>query len=492
MKLSQLARGLALTGDLGNDPEVFGVRHDSRTVESGDLFVAWRGARHDGAAFAADAVARGAAAVVADHEPPADFAAGVPWLIAADPRALLGPLAAPLVGHPERALTLAGVTGTNGKSTFVELTAAMLDAARVPCGRIGTLGHHFPGLATPPTGRTTPEGSDLFRLLAAMRGLGAQAVAMEVSSHALDQGRVAGLAFDVAAFTNLTRDHFDYHGDFESYFAAKAKLFAMLKPSGRAVINVDDPWGRKLAEGVAGALSFGERGDVAPLALELDAEGIRGELTTPRGPLAFDSPLLGRYNLANLLAAVAAGEALELPPTAIAAGIAATRPLPGRLEPVDAGQPFPVLIDFAHTPAALEAAIRSTRELSGRPVVLVFGCGGEKDRGKRTPMGELAGRLAELPIATSDNPRSEDPAAILAAIEQGLRDSGNRRYRVVPDRGEAIRRAVAVAAAERWALLVAGKGHERTQEIGTRELPFSDREELERALADRVAERGER
>jgi UDP-N-acetylmuramoyl-L-alanyl-D-glutamate--2,6-diaminopimelate ligase len=489
MKLSELVRGLPLTGDLGNDPEVFGVRHDSRAVEPGDLFLAWSGARHEGSSFAREAIARGAVAVVVDRSRPADVTLDVPWLEAAAPRALLGALAAPLHGHPESSLTLAGVTGTNGKSTTVELVAAILDAAHVPCGRIGTLGYRFPGLESPPAERTTPEASDLFRLLAGMRRLGARAAAMEVSSHALEQGRVAGLAFDVAIFTNLTRDHFDFHRDFDAYFEAKAKLFGMLKPTGRAAIGLDDAWGEKLAARVPGALGFGDRPDaaVAPERIELDERGIRGTLRTPRGPLEIDSPLLGRYNLLNVLAAVAAAEALELPPGAIVAGLHATRPIAGRMEPVEAGQAFPVVVDYAHTEAALEAALRSARELTGRPLVVVFGCGGDRDPGKRPRMGRIAGELAELPIATSDNPRTEDPQAILTAVEAGLRESGNPRYRVVPDRREAIRRAVAIAAAEGFAVVVAGKGHERMQIVGERRLPFSDREELERALGELAA-----
>ncbi|MBP1641894.1 MAG: UDP-N-acetylmuramoyl-L-alanyl-D-glutamate--2,6-diaminopimelate ligase [Acidobacteria bacterium] len=491
MKLSELVRGLpALSGDLGRDPEVSGVRHDSRRVAAGDLFVAWSGARHDGAAFGADAIARGAVAVISDRPRPEGLAPEVPWLVAAEPRALLGPLAAPLHGHPDRDLVLVGVTGTNGKSTTVELVAAMLDAAGRPAGRIGTLGYRFPGLDAPEAERTTPEASELFRLLATMRRLGARAAAMEVSSHALVQGRVAGVGFDVGLFTNLTRDHLDFHRDLEDYFAAKSRLFDQLKPGGRAVVPTADDWGRRLAERLPGALSFGPGGAVAAVTAELDTAGIRGELATPRGALRFRSPLLGRYNLDNLLAAAAAAEALELPHEAIAAAIAATRPLPGRMEPVEVGQSFPVVVDYAHTDAALEAAIRALREISGRRVVVVFGCGGDRDPGKRPLMGRVAGSLADLPIVTSDNPRTEDPLAIIAAVEQGLRASGNRHYRVVPDRREAIRRALAVAAQGGYAVLVAGKGHEREQIVGTARLPFSDRDEIERALADRRAEAG--
>jgi UDP-N-acetylmuramoyl-L-alanyl-D-glutamate--2,6-diaminopimelate ligase len=459
MKLTALVGGLPLTGDLGTDPEVFGVRHDSRTIAAGDLFVAWRGAAHDGVAFAAEALSRGAAAVLADRPRPAELAtapaARVPWLVAAEPRRLLAELATRLYGRPDLELRLIGVTGTNGKSTTVELVAAMLDAAGAACARLGTLGVRFPGFTSVAGERTTPEASDLYRVLAELRVAGAAAAAMEVSSHALAQGRVAGLEYDLAVFTNLSRDHFDFHAGFEDYFAAKAKLFEQLKPGGRAVVNVGDEHGRRLCERLPGALGFGGDGEVVAGDVRLDRRGIRGGIVTPRGELAFDSPLLGRYNLDNLLAAVAAGEALELDPAAIAEGIRRTKPLPGRMEPVAAGQSFPVVVDYAHTDAALEAAIRALKELAGTRVVVVFGCGGDRDPGKRPRMGRVAGTLADLPIVTSDNPRSEDPLAIIAAVEEGLRESGNTRYRVVPDRREAIRRAVAIGAAEGLAVLVA-------------------------------------
>ena len=443
--------------------------------------------------FAGQAIERGAVAVLADRPRPADAAPEIPWLEAADPRALLGDLAAPLYGYPASALALVGVTGTNGKSTVVELCANMLDAAGLPCGRIGTLGYHFAGsdleggAGSGPSGRTTPEASDLFRLLATMRDRGARAAAMEVSSHALVQGRVQGAQFDLALFTNLTRDHLDFHGDLETYFAAKRRLFDLLKPGGHGVANLDDPYGKRLVEELNLTHHFGSSGSgaaVRPAGVELDGEGMRGSLHTPRGQVVFRSPLLGRYNLSNLLAAVAAAEALGLPLEAVARGIAATRPLAGRMDAVRAGQTFLAVIDFAHTDAALAAAIRSLRELTGTKVVVVFGCGGDRDPGKRPMMGKVAGDLADLPIATSDNPRSEDPLAILSAVEQGLKASTNRNYRIVPDRREAIRRAVTVAMGGGWSVLVAGKGHEQAQIVGNQRLPFSDRLELERAIAD--------
>ena len=482
MRLSELARGLPLAGGFGSDPEVTGVEHDSRRVRPGDLFVALPGQRFDGRRFAAGAVAAGAVAVVGPE--PEGVEVNVPWLVTADPRALLGPLAARAYGHPDRELILAGVTGTNGKSTVATLIAAILDAAGSPAGFIGTLGYRFGG-KTYEGGHTTPEASDLFRLLREMRGDGASAVAMEVSSHALAMGRVGGAQFDAAVFTNLTRDHLDYHPDMEDYFAAKRKLFDLLKPGRRPAVNVDDPYGLRLAAEIPDALTFGERGEVSARQVEMTTSGIRGILITPSGEVPFSSAVLGRYNLSNLLAAAAAAETLGLPHEAVAAAFAAQRPVPGRMEPVDRGQPFAVYIDYAHTDAALDAALRSAREMVGvSKVAVVFGCGGDRDAGKRPLMGKVAGELADLVIATSDNPRSEDPLAILAAIEEGLKASGSRSYRLIPDRREAIHTAIQEAGPG-WAVLVAGKGHESTQTIGGHKLPFSDLEETAKALEER-------
>ncbi len=484
MRLSELVRGLAIFGDPRADPEVTGVTHDSRTVAPGDLFVAFAGQRFDGRAFAEAAVAKGAVAVVGPESGETVPGLSVPWLTTADPRAVLGPLAARAYGHPERELILAGVTGTNGKSTVATLLTAILDAAGHPAGFLGTLGyrfheHEYAG------GHTTPEASDLFRILRRMRDDGAAAVAMEVSSHALAMGRVAGAEFDTAVFTNLTRDHLDYHKDFDDYFAAKRKLFDLLKPGARPAVNVDDHYGRQLAAEMPDALTFGERGEISARDVAVTATGTRGVLLTPRGEVPFASPLLGRYNLSNLLAAAAGAETLGLPQEAVVAAFAGQQPVPGRMEPVVRGQPFPVFVDYAHTDAALDAALRSAREIAaGGKLAVVFGCGGDRDQGKRPLMGKVAGELADLVIATSDNPRSEDPLAILAAVEEGLRQSGNAGYRLVPDRREAIREALA-AAGPGWVVLVAGKGHEREQIVGTARLPFSDLEEIGKALEER-------
>ena len=490
MKVSEAIHDLPVTANggaspLAVDPTLTGITQDSRLVREGDLFVALVGQRFDGRIFVQEALDRGAAAVLASGPAPAGFA-GV-WLSTPDPRRALGPLSARIYGHPDRELLLAGITGTNGKSTISELLAAILEAAGRPTGTVGTLGCRFREDVYP-TVHTTPEASDFFSILRRMRDAGAEAVAAEVSSHALAMGRVEGARFDLALFTNLTRDHFDFHRDFEDYFAAKRHLFELLSEEGRAVVNIDDPYGRRLAAGLERVTTYGREGEIRAVESELDEQGIRGVIETPRGELPFSSPLLGSYNLENLLGAVAAAEALELPHGAVAQGIAARGPLPGRMEPVNgraAGQAsFPILIDYAHTDAALEAVLRSVRSFSDARILLVFGCGGDRDPGKRPLMGRVAGELAERVIVTSDNPRLEDPLAIIAAVEEGLRMSGHKNYKVLPDRRDAIRRAVEEAGAG-WLVLIAGKGHEQIQIVGDREVPFSDRLEVEKALEAR-------
>ena len=509
MRLGDAIADLPLRSPLGlaaAETEVTGVQHDSRRVVSGDLFVAWRGDLHDGRVFAPDAVARGAAAVLAFGPPPAPPA--VPWLEVDDPRARMGRVAARLYGHPERELLTVGVTGTNGKSTTSQLIGACLTRSGRSAAVVGTLGRtvHRPGaapaafepLSRAAEDRTTPESSDLFRMLRRAVDLGARSAAIEVSSHALDQGRINGMRFDAAVFTNLTRDHLDYHPSFEAYFAAKRRLFSLLRPGGRAVLNVDDDYGRRLASELGTGprvLRFSASGrpdaEVRVVGAELDLAGIRAEIETPAGLIALNSPLLGRFNLENLAAAVAAAQALGVSAEAIGDAVAAQAPLSGRLEPVDRGQEFPVLVDFAHTDGGLRAALTALRELSDRRIAVVFGCGGDRDRGKRELMGRAAGELADRAIVTDDNPRSEEPGLIHAAIVTGLEAARGCAWEVVADRRAAIRRAVSVAAAEPgWTVLIAGKGHEATQTIGDLKAPFRDRDEAESALNALNGERG--
>jgi UDP-N-acetylmuramoyl-L-alanyl-D-glutamate--2,6-diaminopimelate ligase len=493
MRLAELVAGLPIAGDVDTDVDVRGVQLDSRRVEPGDLFVAIAGEKVDGRRFAAAARERGAVAVLAGG--PAETPVALPWLTTASPRDLLAPLAARLYGAPHDELLMVGVTGTNGKSSVVWACQHLLDAAGKPAGRLGTLSYTF-GDYDFAAARTTPEVSDLLRLLRAMRDRGAAAVCMEVSSHALVLGRLGNVLYDVGVFTNLTRDHLDFHGTMAEYFAAKRRLFTeRLKPGGVAVVNVGDAYGRELAAELPTTVTFGEGGDVACIEAKLDEQGIRARVRTPRGELALESSLLGPYNLENLLATIAVGEAVGLDHVAVADALRALPPVPGRMERVDRGQGFPVFVDYAHTDDALSAALSAVRRITRRKVLVVFGCGGDRDRGKRPLMGKVAGELADLVLVTSDNPRSEDPLAIMAAVEEGLKASGNPEYRMLPDRRDAIRRALLIAAndagpvkpgvREGWAVLVAGKGNEDGQEVAGVVHPFSDREEIATALEER-------
>jgi len=494
MVLEQLVQGLPVEWAAGSRPrpglEVAGVCHDSRRVEPGDLFVTWRGERWDGAAFVEEAARRGAVAVLTDPRSPVPL---LPWLVAPEPRALLAPIASRVYDHPDRELLMVGVTGTNGKSTVVALIAALLEATGVPAARLGTLGYRFGELEFPGE-RTTPEASDLHRVLRRARDAGAMAAVMEVSSHALVQGRVDCAGFDLAVFLNLTRDHLDFHPSMEEYFAAKASLFERLEDDGRAAVAVDGAWGRRLAALHPRAVTFGESGAVRFLDLRLDTRGMTARVATPRGEVAIRSRLLGGYNAENVLAAIAAAEALELDSAVYAPALHDVERLPGRMEPVERGQPYPVIVDYAHTDGALRAALAAMRGLGaaeaaaeGRAgkerLIVVFGCGGDRDRGKRALMGRAAGELADYAILTSDNPRSEDPAAILRAIEEGIAAVPGARWEVVPDRRQAIRRAIALAGPGS-SVLIAGKGHERMQILGDRQVPFVDSDVAAEAIEE--------
>jgi UDP-N-acetylmuramoyl-L-alanyl-D-glutamate--2,6-diaminopimelate ligase len=458
--------------------EVLRVSHDSREVEPGDLFFAIRGGRSDGLDHVSEAVARGAVAVVSDRPAPEGAGGDVPWVTVERPRLALALAAARLAGDPAERLVLAGVTGTNGKTTTTLLLSAILGRHFGAAGFLGTIGYRT-GRREMEAPRTTPDATVIQALLAEMVDQGLKAAALEVSSHALALDRVAGCRFDAAVFTNLTRDHLDFHRDMEDYYSAKAMLFGMRKPGAAAVVNVDDPYGARLAGQVASPVSRvssrGAPADVSADAILCDLGGVSFDLVRPDLPgFRIESPLLGRFNVDNLLAAAAAGLSLGFSEEEIADGCARVRTVPGRLERVEAGQPFPIVVDYAHTPDALERLLLAVRELTDLKIVLVFGAGGDRDRGKRFPMGEIAGRLADIPIVTSDNPRSEDPAAILAEVGAGLAASGATKALRIVDRREAIRAAIDLANSG-TIVVIAGKGHETTQVIGSQELPFDDR-----------------
>jgi UDP-N-acetylmuramoyl-L-alanyl-D-glutamate--2,6-diaminopimelate ligase len=463
----------------GHQPrgEILRVTADSRLVQPGDLFVAIRGGRADGLSHAAEAAARGALAVVSDRARPPQVDPSVPWVRVAEPRRALALLAARLAGDPAGKLVLAGVTGTNGKTTTATLLEALLARRHRRSGFLGTVAYRT-GRRELPADRTTPDATAVQSLLAEMVAEGLTAAALEVSSHALALDRVAGCLFDVAVFTNLTRDHLDFHAGMESYYAAKKRLFDLRKPGAAAVVNVDDPFGQRLASEVAPPVvtysPSGGSADVRAEATRCDLSGTSLDVVSKGGRFRVASPLLGRFNVENILAASAAGLSLGMTPQDIALACAAVTRVPGRLERVEAGQPYAVLVDYAHTEDALARLLGAVRELSDKKIILVFGCGGDRDKGKRAPMGRIAGELADIAIATSDNPRSESPEAILGEIEAGLIASGATKYLKIVDRREAIRQSIELANPG-TVVVIAGKGHETTQVIGDRELPFSDR-----------------
>ena len=456
---------------------VRGVRVDSRAVRSGELFFAVRGALDDGARHAPQAVANGAAAIVAESPAP-DRDLGIPWIRVREARLAMGLLAREWYGRPDESMTLVGITGTKGKTTVAYLVESIARAAGRSAGRIGTVGYAFGGMEFE-AARTTPEATDLYAILASMRDGGTEVVAMEVSSHAVALHRVAGARFPVAAFLNLGRDHLDFHGGADAYFEAKASLFDRLTPGDTAVLPADDPHGARLAARTrARTIVFGHDSgsDVRIEAERFDLTGSTATLRTPLGRLEVRTSLPGAFNVLNAAAASACGIALGFDAGAIAAGIERQGVVPGRLEPVSSGQPFAVFVDYAHTEESLAAVLEAVRRLTPCRMTVVFGCGGDRDRGKRFGMGRAAAQADRI-ILTSDNPRGEDPLAILREIEAGVAsvEGAPARSTVAPDRRDAIRLALGEARSGD-AIVIAGKGHETTQTTAGRVEPFDDRE----------------
>ena len=491
MRLNDLTRAvpgaqLAPPDATADTVDVAAIRYRSGDVTQGDAFACLVGSRSDGHEYAADAVSRGASALVVQR--PLDL--DVPQVVVPDSRVAMALMAALLEGDPSAHMTVVGITGTNGKTTSAYLAHSVLQAAGMPCGVIGTVELRVGGESSVPT-HTTPESVEIQALLARMRAAGDTACAMEVSSHALHQHRVAGLQFAAAIFTNLTRDHLDYHGDEESYFQAKRLLFhrpADEGPNPPGAVNLDDAAGRRLASELPllGYSVDRDDADVVPTALHMGSSGFTATVRTPRGPIDIASPLRGRFNVENVLGVVAVGELLGLPHDAVARGIADVRGVPGRLEPIEMGQAFQVLVDYAHTPDSLENVLHTTRELAGSGrVIVLFGCGGDRDTGKRPQMGAIGRAMSDICIVTSDNPRSEDPAVIIDQIVQGA-SSGPAELVVQADRRAAI--ALAIDAAEPGdVVLIAGKGHESGQEVAGVVTPFDDRDVAREVLGMRMA-----
>lgn len=475
--------GAEVRGDLAG-LEVTGVSLSSQRVRPGDVYAALPGTRAHGIAYAAAAVEAGAVVVLTDVEGAVEAPEGTPVLVVERPRAVLGRLAAHVYGDPATAMRMIGVTGTQGKTTTTRLLESGLEHAGVPAAVIGTVGTRVRGVEVK-TSLTTPEAPDLHGLFARMRERGVEACAMEVSSHALVMGRVDGVVFDVAVFLNLGRDHLDFHADVEDYFSAKASLFTPERAR-LGLVNVDDEHGRRLvAEAGVPVRTFsatGAEADWRAVEVDLRADGSRFVVVGPDGRrIDAGCPLAGDFNVANTLAAVAAAEEAGLDAAAVAAGIAAAGGVPGRLERVDAGQDFLVVVDYAHKPDAVEAAIRTLRPLTDGQVIVVLGAGGDRDPGKRPIMAEIAARLADVLVVTDDNPRTEDPAAIRAAMLAGV-TAPRAEVVEVGDRRAAIREAVR-RARPGDIVLVAGKGHETGQEVQGVVHPFDDREVAREEIA---------
>jgi UDP-N-acetylmuramoyl-L-alanyl-D-glutamate--2,6-diaminopimelate ligase len=495
MRVAELTKSLVSAAVSGpGEVEVSGLYYDSRRVRPGGLFFALPGAYADGCDFVPQALANGAVAVVSERALALpDHVAGI---LVANARKAMAVTAMRFFDYPLQGMTLIGVTGTNGKTTVCYQLEAMFRAAGRRPAVLGTVNYRF-GEKVLPAPHTTPESIDLLSMLAAFRRDGADAVIMEVSSQGLDQDRVDGFLFDVAAFTNLSPEHLDYHHDMKGYFAVKRRLFTdFVKAQGVRVVNIDDPYGLRLALEMKGALTCGATDEAAvrPAELHSSFSGTEGVLVTPQGPLHLCSRLFGSYNLSNLMVAAAAGLAAGIPPEAVETGIRTAPQVPGRLETVDNDRGAVILVDYAHTAGGLLAVLKALKEMAPLRLITVFGCGGDRDRSKRPRMGEVAARLSDLVILTSDNPRSEDPLAIIEEIRAGIRPLGLQertpeeyRYRpaggftVLPERRQAIAYAVSLLVPGD-VLLVAGKGHEDYQLIGAQRLHFDDREEIRTAL----------
>jgi UDP-N-acetylmuramoyl-L-alanyl-D-glutamate--2,6-diaminopimelate ligase len=481
--------GIALNGD--SRVEVRGISYDSRQVKAGDLFVALRGEKTDGALFVEAAIARGAVALASDHDFPPE--SELPVLKVADARRFLAEASRALFQDPASHLQLVAITGTNGKTTTSCLADAIFRQAGLRSCLIGTLGMRI-GDQPFPSARTTPEASDLAAFLRQALEAGCTHGVLEVSSHALALKRVFGTRFAVGVFSNLTPEHLDFHHDMESYYRAKRLLFASegANRTETAVINTDDPYGQRLSAEVHGPVvryGFGSGADIRVLYCQARIDGTDMRFATPYGELVIGSRLVGRPNVYNIMAAAGATLSLGAKPRDVRQGVESLSGVPGRMEIVRSGQDFAVIVDYAHTPDALEKLLETVKQLTSGRMITVFGCGGDRDRKKRPLMGEIAARLSDIVVATSDNPRTEDPLRILAEIEPGLK-RGQAPYRLEPDRREAIRSALALAS-RNDIVLIAGKGHEDYQIIGTQAFPFDDRVVAQELICELRSVRGD-
>ena len=476
MLLSELAMASGLRYE-GEDTDIASIEYDSRRIKQGSMFCCIVGALFDGHTFAEGAVKSGASALLVERQLPLS----VPQIVVKNARKAMAEMAAAFYGYPQREMMLLGVTGTNGKTTTTYMVKAIAEQAGRKVGVIGTI-RNMIGQESIHTDRTTPESVDLFRLLRMMADAHVDLVVMEVSSHALEQYRVHGIKFDVGLFTNLTQEHLDYHKSFDNYLQAKKILFYNSK---RAVVNVDDPYASRIMEGLTiPVLTFGirDRADISASDIDITAEGVEFDLHTPEGDVLMRLSIPGLFSVFNAMGAVGMAQSVGMKLGSIKAGLESLTSVSGRLEPVRTNKGFSVFVDYAHTPDALENVLKTVREFSRGRVLCVFGCGGDRDRAKRPIMGEVVGRFSEFAIITSDNPRTEEPLAIIESIEEGVKRSGTK-YTVIENRKEAIRYALA-SARENDVVLIAGKGHENYQEINGTKYHFDDKEIVEELLAE--------
>ncbi|MFM8551430.1 MAG: UDP-N-acetylmuramoyl-L-alanyl-D-glutamate--2,6-diaminopimelate ligase [Nitrospiraceae bacterium] len=499
MTLAELVEPLQIAPGPGSQGiHVTGLTDDSRSVKPGHLFIAVKGGKADGHRYLAQAVQAGAAALVVQERPAAaSLPPSVPVLFVPDSRRAVGLLASRFHGDPSSKLAMIGVTGTNGKTTITYLCRAVLEAAGRKVGVIGTVAYQI-GKEQIPASHTTPGAVELQELLARMVAAGMDAAVMEVSSHALALDRTAGCEFDLAVFTNLTQDHLDFHTDLEDYFQAKVRLFSGLTQSGRklrpkrAIVNVDDERGRRVCQACrvpVWTYAVHNQADLRAESMKLSLAGTTFTAATPAGRFDVTSALVGEHNVYNLLAAIGVGLQEGLTQEQIRAGLASVENVPGRFERVDAGQNFTVVVDYAHTEDALMRLLAAANRLKTGRIITVFGCGGDRDRGKRPKMGRVAAEQSDVVVLTSDNPRSEDPASILREVEVGVKQalaipSARAQYRILADRREAIEAAIGEARAGDT-VLIAGKGHEDYQIVGSQKLHFDDREVAREALRSR-------
>jgi len=485
MRLKDVLAGVSLLSFNGDETEdIQGIEYSSKNAQPGFLFAALKGVKRDGIEYVEEALLNGAVAVLSDQAKPENFSET--WIQVSDTREALALSSANFYSHPSQKMKVIGITGTKGKTTITYILEEILKKSSFTPGVIGTISYRGPGMNVS-AALTTPEAPDIQRILGEMHAHGVTHCFMEVSSHALDLKRVIGIEFDVVVFVNLSGDHLDYHQTMEKYFEAKKRLFFLNHKKRTAVVNGDDPWGKKLilqlSKGTKtyglepGAMVRGEN-------FVLNEKGIEATVIHPEGQLSVSSPLLGKPNLYNILASMAVALTLNLPISAIQKGIASLTGVPGRFEKIENSLGLHVFVDYAHTDDALKNLLETVRELNPKRIILVFGAGGDRDKTKRPRMGEAAGTLSDWAIITSDNPRSEDPLAIISDIEKGIKKTGTQNYEIIPDRRAAIEHALSLGEKGDY-ILVAGKGHEDYQILGDKTIHFDDAEVIREILEAR-------